>query len=934
MTENRRGPSHQYKRPSSAAGGGRREPAAPCIAVLGGTVESRSQVVDVLARLGVPALAPLARFNEDLLSFLGGTWDRPPSVEPGWELDHALSERRPIAAAAFHVALDGTDGPVSWTDALLDLLFPFWRSVLDRPLAGILVARPAGSVAADLAARHRISPSLGMALYSRYQRSALQAVAGLPVFVSVGDGLGSAPAEGAQGSLGAQLQELTGFLRSAGVKIADQDVEALLQSVPPAAGQPRSPAPKPERAELLPGIARLAEACEAVAGGHELFVPPDLGEPDGFVEELLEARSDALLTLRGLEWAARRIARRPPAAMLRSFAQRRTPPPPPDTSIDGYPMNATQDEKAYHRWLEARGRPTRLPGRSETPDDPSFLAARTPPPALRGDPPAPLFSVVVPVYRPPLWALVRCIASVLEQDFASFELCLCDDGSGDEDVTRCLERAARLDPRIVVTALEANGGISAATNRAIESASGQFIVFLDNDDELAPHALRAMAAAVGAEPLVDVLYSDEDKVDEWGRLRTPAFKPGWSPDTLLSCAYMCHLFVVRASLVKELGGLRSQLDGSQDYDLMLRATERAREIVHVPDVLYHWRTVPSSAASGDSSVKPWAYEAGRLALVDAMERRGEPAEVTGDMAILGTYRVRRHVAAGRHRVSVIVPFRDEPSLLTQCVDSVLEAPGLDEDEIELCLVDNGSVLPETRVLLDELASDPRILLLEEPGPFNWSAINNAAAAAATGDLLLFMNNDVEATTAGWLGAMVEHAQRPEVGAVGARLLYPNRTIQHAGIVLGMGGIAAHVQQDLPEELTGYLNWTFMTRNCLAVTGACMMTRRDVFEELCGFAEDLPIAFNDVDFCLRIIESGRLVVYTPFAELVHHESRTRGHTDDAVEFPRFLRRWRTRLKAGDPYYHPSLTLWRQHCTLATPEEEEKWRNFLLTLEHLP
>jgi glycosyltransferase involved in cell wall biosynthesis len=927
MTDNQSGPSRQRKH-SSAPLDERAESAPPLVVVLGATTGDRAFVTDVIAGLGVASARPgsggdaLASFNEQLLSLLGGTWDRPPRLRSGWEHSDEIGNQSLLARAAFGVTFGGAERPAAWSDPLLDLLLPFWRAVLGRPIAAVLVASPAEEVADDLASRHGISPALGLALFDRYLRAALESLAGLPAFLTRPDHFG----EPAGVTSPAWLHELVEFLRSTGVKIADHELEAdVLPALP--VRSPRHSAAAGSDA-LLPQLTELTAACAEVIGAHDAFQPPRLGTPSGWVEEMLAARSDALLTWRGLEWAAQRIASRPPASLLRSIAPRRMPPPPADTSIDGYPMNATQDEKAYYRWLEARSRPTRLPGHDETRSDPSSIVPRTVPPA--GE--RPLFSVVVPVYRPPLWALVRCVASVLDQEFPSFELCLCDDGSADEELTRCLGQAAALDPRVRVTARASNCGISAATNAAIGISTGEFVVFLDNDDELTPHALRSIAAAIRAEPSVDLLYSDEDKIDVWGRLHTPAFKPGWSPDTLLSCAYMCHLLVVRASLVAALGGLRSDYDGSQDYDLMLRASERARDIVHVPDVLYHWRTMPSSAASGDAAVKPWAYEAGRRALVDAMERRGEPAEVAGDAAILGTYRVRRLVPAGLHRVSVIVPFRDEPSLLTQCVDSVLEAPGF--DDIELCLIDNGSVLPETRVLLDELASDPRVVLLEEPGPFNWSALNNAAVAHASGDLLLFMNNDVEATTAGWMGAMVEHAQRPGIGAVGARLLYPNRTIQHAGIVLGMGGIAAHVLQDLPEDLTGYLNWAFMVRNCLAVTGACLMTRREVFDELCGFAEDLPIAFNDVDFCMRIAESGRFVVYTPFAELVHHESRTRGHADDAVEFPRFLHRWRTKLAAGDPYYHPSLTLWRQHCTLATPEEEEKWHNFLSTLDHLP
>jgi GT2 family glycosyltransferase len=304
-----------------------------------------------------------------------------------------------------------------------------------------------------------------------------------------------------------------------------------------------------------------------------------------------------------------------------------------------------------------------------------------------------------------------------------------------------------------------------------------------------------------------------------------------------------------------------------------------------------------------------------------MARRGEEAEVSMNTPVPGLSHVRRRVR-GEPLVSVIVPFKDEPGLLTQCVESLCEAPGY--DRFEIVLVDNASTLPETATLLDRLSEHPRVVLLEEPGPFNCSTINNDAAAASSGDLLLFMNNDVEATTEGWLLPLVEHAQRPEVGAVGARLLYPNRTIQHAGVVLGMARAAAHVLQDCPEDHPGYLTWAWMTRDVSAVTGACMMTPRKLFEELGGFAADLPVAFNDIDYCLRLRQQGKLVVFTPLAELVHHESRTRGHTDDAVELPRFWQRWGHLVAAGDPYYNPNLSYWRQECPLASVEEEESWR----------
>ena len=456
-------------------------------------------------------------------------------------------------------------------------------------------------------------------------------------------------------------------------------------------------------------------------------------------------------------------------------------------------------------------------------------------------------------------------------------------------------------------------------------AKGEFVAFLDQDDELAPSALGSGAAALSASPDVDVVYSDEDKIDESGERFDPLFKPEWSPDLLLSFAYICHLTTIRRALVDELGGLRSEFDGSQDYDLSLRATERARRVVHVPEVLYHWRSLPSSAASG-ASAKPYAYEAGRRAVEDALRRRGEEAEVTNHPHFPGRYHVRR-APRGRPLVSIIVPFRDEPGLLATCATSLRSDPGY--DRFELLLVDNGSELPETEALLERLAAEPGVRLLRSPGPFNWAAINNAAARDCSGDLLLFSNNDIEARVPGWLGAMVGHAQRADVGAVGARLVYPDGAIQHAGVVIGLGGIAGHVLRGLPSDHPGYNSMAISTRNCSVVTGACMMVRRDVFESVGGFDELLPVAFNDVDFCLKLRERGFLVVYTPLAELVHHESRSRGHTDDVFEEQRIRGRWGHALVAGDPYMNIHLSHWRYWCPLSTAQEDYRWQTYLET-----
>ena len=585
---------------------------------------------------------------------------------------------------------------------------------------------------------------------------------------------------------------------------------------------------------------------------------------------------------------------------------------------DPYPLNAAEDRFAYHQWLVEHHRPTSVGAVAE-----STLpkpATRAP----RGQ--TPLISVVVPLYRTPIWALRRCVASVLAQRFAGFELLLCDDASDDDELTGELRRIARHDRRITVTSLASNSGISAATNAAVALAHGRFIAFLDHDDELAPDALEKMAEAIEHHPQAEFLYSDEDKIDANGERFDPLFKPDWSPDLLTSFAYTCHLTLIAKELFDRIGGLRSEYDGSQDYDLALLAGEMATEIVHVAEVLYHWRTLPGSAATDRTGAvaKPWAYQAGMRALTDALARRGEPGCVEEDPRYPGRYRLHRTVI-GNPRVSIIIPFRDEPAILATCVRTMREAPG--HDNLEFVLVDNNSELPETRALLDQLRLDDDVIVTSYPHPFNWSAVNNFGAAKATGEILLFSNNDIEARQPGWLRALVSEAQRKEVGVVGAKLLYPDGTIQHAGVVIGLGGIAGHLLRGLPDDRPGYNSTAISTRNCSVVTGATLMTRRAVFDLVGGFNEELPVAFNDVDFCLKVREHQLLVVFTPLAELIHHESRSRGHTDDLAEHATFVARWADAILAGDPYLNKNLSHWRYWCPLSTPQEDYRWKTYL-------
>jgi O-antigen biosynthesis protein len=532
--------------------------------------------------------------------------------------------------------------------------------------------------------------------------------------------------------------------------------------------------------------------------------------------------------------------------------------------------------------------------------------------------PGPLLSIVVPVYRPALWYFRECVRSVIEQSYPNWELCLCDDGSQDPELTEAMRQFAADDARIKALVLDPNGGISAATNRALAAASGEFIVLLDHDDALDPEALAEIAAVIAADDEVDVIYSDEDKLDEVDRPNQPHMKPDWDPDLLLSYPYLGHVTVIRHELLNRIGGFRSEMDGSQDFDVMLRATEQARRVVHIPKVLYHWRVVAGSAA-GDPEAKPWAYAASRRALEDAVARRSIDGTVeTGPF--LGAYHLRRQVL-GSPTVAVIIPFRDQGAMTVACLESLERSPGYPVNEV--VLVDNASIEPETRVLREQLKNRPSTRVLEYPGRFNWPAINNLAAATCTSDLLLFLNNDIEATSEGWLHALVELAQRPEIGAVAPRLNYPDGSLQHAGVVLGVGGIATHIFNGLPKGHHAYFGWERVVRSYTALSAACMMVRRQVFEEMSGFDEDYPVAFNDVDFCLRLGRAGYRLLYTPHAELTHYESLSRGLSGFAGDFREFVKHWGSVLREDDPFYNKNLSRFAPWCPLRLPGEDEEW-----------
>ncbi len=520
----------------------------------------------------------------------------------------------------------------------------------------------------------------------------------------------------------------------------------------------------------------------------------------------------------------------------------------------------------------------------------------------------PLISVVVPIYRPELRWLRAAVESVTSQIYPQWELCLCDDASGQADIQAYL--GSLDDPRIKLHCRATNGGIVAASNDALALANGDFVALLDHDDELTPDALTFVARAA-LEHNAEIIYSDEAKLELDGTVCEPHNKPSFSRELLQSQNYVSHLSVIGRSLIIEAGGFSEGVDGSQDHDLLLRCANLAERIHHIPRVLYFWRKVPESTAS-EFSEKSYAWEAGVKALED-VQPLGDAQRTVEKGPFPGTYRVRRSIHKPA-KVSIIIPFRDQPELLDNCVRSVLERST--HQDFEIIGVDNQSAKEETHELMSSLSrADERIVFFRYDAPFNFSAINNFGARRASGDHLLLLNNDVVVDTDEWLEAMLEHSQLEDVGAVGALLLYPDRTIQHAGVILGIGGVAGHSHKYLPAEHHGYFSRPHLVQNVSAVTGACLMVKRALYASVGGLDEsNLGIAFNDIDFCLRLRERGLLNVYTPYARLVHFESKSRGQEDTPDKQRRFLseteymrRRHALALTMGDPYYNPNLSL---------------------------
>jgi GT2 family glycosyltransferase len=567
------------------------------------------------------------------------------------------------------------------------------------------------------------------------------------------------------------------------------------------------------------------------------------------------------------------------------------------------------DRAAYRRWVR---RFDRL-----SPEDLRHIEEATARLAYR-----PLLSVLMPVYNSDERWLRAAISSVQNQLYTNWELCIADDHSSDARVGEVLRQLQAHDTRLKLHFREVNGHISAASNSALALASGEFIVLLDHDDVLPRHALAAVVHELNRHSDADILYSDEDRLDQSGRRYAPYFKPDWSPELFCGQNLISHLGVYRTALVRQVGGFREGFEGSQDYDMALRIVERTEpsRIRHIPHILYHWRAIPGSAALGVEQ-KSYAHGAARRAVQEHFSRTAVQATCESAPGVPYHQRIRYPLPEPRPHVTIIIPTKDRADLLSRCVGSIISRSTY--RALDIIIVDNGSSEPESHAYFERLRQDACISVLRFDEPFNFSRINNLAAARARGDLLCFLNNDTEVISADWLEEMVSLAAREDVGAVGAMLYYPDDTMQHAGVVLGLGGIASHAHRGLRRGAPGSYGRAALTQAVSAVTAACMVLRKAAFEAVGGFDETLAVAYNDVDLCLRLRAHGLRNVWTPFAELYHFESVSRGDDTQGDRRPRFLAesqkmrdRWQ-RLLNDDPYYNPNLSLTRADFGLAYP-----------------
>lgn len=531
-------------------------------------------------------------------------------------------------------------------------------------------------------------------------------------------------------------------------------------------------------------------------------------------------------------------------------------------------------------------------------------------------------SILMPTYNTPRSFLIKAIESVRTQVYPYWELCIADDCSTDSQVREVLSGYADCDNRIKVKFQDKNGHISAASNAALELATGEYIGLLDHDDELHPMALFCVAQAIQNNPEVNLLYTDEDKLTEEGLRLDPYFKTDFNYDLFMSQNMICHFGVYKTEILRGIGGFRLGFEGSQDYDIALRFLEKInyKGVVHIPYVLYHWRIHGNSTASNHEA-KSYAQVAAIRAVQEHLQRQLIKGVVETAPGAPAYNCVRYEVPKPLPSVELIIPTRDRAELLGTCVRSILGKTSY--ENYNVTIIDNGSVLPETHKLFSELTEDSRVRVMKDESPFNYSAINNRIALKSKSQIIGLVNNDIEVINEEWLHEMVSLAIQPKVGCVGAKLLYSDNTLQHAGVILGIGGVAGHSHKKLRNGNPGYFSRTVLRSTMSAVTAACMIIRSDIYREVGGLDESFSVAFNDVDFCLRVREAGYRNVWTPYAELFHHESATRGHEDTpekkarfSDEIKRMQGRWGEKLEQ-DPFYSPNLTLVHEDFSYAWP-----------------
>ena len=530
----------------------------------------------------------------------------------------------------------------------------------------------------------------------------------------------------------------------------------------------------------------------------------------------------------------------------------------------------------------------------------------------------PKISIIIPMYNTPINFFEELVNNLIDQTYANWELCLAD---GSPEKNEKLEKIYKKDERIKYKFIGENKGIAGNTNEALSLVTGDFVALLDHDDLLPIFSLYEIVKCINENPNVEFIYTDEDKFEKIGGKRyDPYFKSDFAPDTLRANNFICHFSVFKKELMDKLGGFRSKYDGAQDYDILLRMSEKTNNIIHIPKILYHWRVHSLSTAKSGGTAKPYAYEAGIKAIQDHIDRIGLKGTVESGNT-LGTYKVNYEIQ-GNPKVSIVIPNKDYVKTLKVCINSIKKLTTY--ENYEIIIVENNSEENETFEYYKKIDGKDKIKVVYFPEKeFNYSKIINFGVKNSTGDYIVQLNNDTELLTPNWLQEMLGFAQRDDVGAVGAELFYPDNTIQHAGIIIGIGGVAGHVFKNLPKGIHGYFSKDAMIQNLSAVTAACIMTPKSIYDEVGYMDEKFKVAFNDVDFCLKIRQTGKLIVYNPYVQFTHYESKSRGFEDTPEkkkrfqsEVDRFHDKWQSVLDKGDPYYNINLRLDNDQCAIRT------------------